>query len=667
MRLGSVRFLVCLLLALVAGASFADNGSVQLMTVPAITVADGRSTVTVSAYVRRPSGQSVPDGTQVLFQSTLGEIKDSALVTTVSGVARVILRTGTVAGTAKITASALGIGAVTTMDIEFLSDRSLLSSANEYVEIVAPGYMTFAMDQRIVGAAGVRHGAKLRYREIVIEADDLQLNIPAYEVRAKKAHLKMGKVDQDFDELNLKLVLRKGVGMTTLAPTVPVTATMVGEIPWFIPTHARFGLAAIGTGGIAPFTGAVDPTQFKFEDLSESTSMVSAKKAVVFPQKKIQFQRANVIVGGVTVLKMPLYELPLNSASPIVTDSIFNINNSQLNINYPYYLDLKPGVTSMLRFTTGQQYGRSSGLNNGLSLGYEMAWNHGDEFDGGLLLSGTSSGTVDFSAHQYIRFDDRTSATALFEMPGAKSAFGSLNFNKQYNGWGLNMNGSSSRTLSGNRFDNNQFTFFAEKDPMKVGKFLRYSYGLTASASNSTTSLQNRSQSVIGLTNRLQLVPVKLGPSSQLNSYFTVTEQTGHNSIKGTAFAGDVTLSRQFGSLASAIISYDYFQNGFSSGLTGRHQLSLSGSLHQGNFGSTISASRALDIDKISLFADLGYQLGNLWRLSYSYTLDRYIGNTYADYTAALGYRIGFREIGLTFSGRTRRFGIQLLGAGLGH
>lgn len=668
MRKRSLTILISMALLTLVGACFADNGSVQLTTLPAITVADGRSTVTVSAYVRRPSGQPVPDGTQVLFTTSLGEIKDNAIVTTSNGVARVILQTGLTPGTAKITASALGIAAVTTTEIEFLSDRSLLSSANEYVEIVAPGYMLFAMDQRIIGAAGPGHGVKLRYREIEIEADDLQLNISAYEVRAKKAHLKMGKVSQDFDELSLHLTTRKGIGTTTIVPKLPIVVYTQGKLPMVDSTHARFGLAEIGSGGTKPFLGQFDSGQFRFEDLSDSTSMVSAKKAVVFPQKKIQFQKASVMVGGVNVLKMPLYELPLNTASPIITDNIFNVNNSQININYPYYLTLKPGVTSDLRFLTGAQYGRSSGVDHGLSLAYDLNWNRGDEFDGGFTLAATSNRTWDLSAHQYIRLDDRTSATALLEMPQGRSAYESLNFNKQLKGWGFGLNQSVSHALVGNRFDSNQLTLNAVTDARRVGKLpFRWYTGLTANASVSSTSLQRQSQSMAGLTTGLQLIPRKIDRSSQLYGSFRVTEQTGHNVMKGLAYQGNATLSRQFGSAASAVISYDYYQNGFTSGLTGRQQLSLSGGYHQGNFASTLSATRALDVDRLSLFADLGYQLTSLWRLSYSYTLDRYIGNTYADFTAAIGYRIGFREVGLTYSGRTHHFGIQLLGTGMGY
>lgn len=669
MGMRRMKLLVGLVLLLAASLGFADNGTVQLTTLPTITVADGRSTVTVSAYVRRTSGQPVPDGTQVLFSTSLGTIKDASLVQTANGVARVVLQTGTIPGTAKITATALGTGAINTVDLEFLSDRALLSTAKEYVEIVAAGYMSYSLDQKVLGAAGINHGAKLRYREIEIDADDLQLNIPAYEVRAKKAHLKMGKVNQNFDELNLKLTSRKGVGTTTVTPASPIVASAVGQVPWFEATHDYFGLANIRSGGISPFSETFDPTQFTFLDLSDSTSLILAKKAVVFPQKEIQFQRAEILVGGVKVLKLPLYEQPLNTASNIATDQMFGIQNNQLLINYPYYLTLRPGQTSLFRLTTGQDYGsRGLAVNRGLALNYELGWNKGNDFDGGLTLSGTTSRTWDLSAHQYIRFDDRTSATAFFDMPEGQSYFTSLNFIKQFDGYGLSVNTSTSHTISGNRFDSNQMTMAFGSDPIKIGPLpLRTSVGVSANLNDTKTSIESRSQSSAGLYVRNQLIPYRLDRFTQFNGSFTVMEQSGRNTVSGLAFQGNAMLSRQFGNLASAILTYDYLENGFNSGLTGRHQLSFTGQLHQGNFGSNLTATKALDVDRVSLFADLSYQLARPWRLSYSYTLDRYIGNTYVDYIAALGFRIGIREVGLTFSGRTKRFGIQLLGTSFGY
>lgn len=650
-----IRCLAILLLTFLATLAFGDNGTLRLNLLPTITVADSRSTITVSAYVYRTSGQPVPDGTRVLFQTTLGTFKGDEIGETQNGVARVVLQTGSIAGTAKVTASALAFNAVSTTEIEFLADRSMLSSANEYVEIVAPGYMMFSMDQKIIGAAGPKHGAKLRYREIEIEADDLQLNVSSSEVRAKKARLKIGKQDKEFDTLYMKLPARQGTGLTTFEAEVTDEDGVTSK-------RQKLGYVDVRSSGITPVTKEVNANQFAFQDLSESTSLISADKVVVFPRKVINFHKADIMVGGVKVMKLPLFQVSLNSASPVVTDSILNLNDSQININYPYYLTLKPGQTSLFRFQTGNKYGRSSGVDRGISLDYEMNWNKGDDFDGGLAFTSIGKGNWGLSARQYIRFDDRSSGLGYLEMPAGRSLYGSLSYNRQFDGWGMNISTSGTNSLRGSQFSNQQAQFVLEKDPIKFGKWIRTSLGLNASANSSRSSLQERSQSAMGLHVRTQLVPLKLDGSTLLNANFTIGEQVGHNTVNGLTAAANLSLSKNIGKYAGILVGYDFLEDGFNSGLTGKHQLNLQGNYAQGNFDSSFSAVRALDVDRFSLFADLGYRLNNTWRLSYSYTLDRYFGNTYLDYTAAIGYRIGWRELGLTYSGRTKRFGIQLLG-----
>ncbi len=654
------KFRVFLLLTLLLLSAFAaaDNGTIRLTLLPTITVADARSTITVSAYVYRTSGASVPDGTKVMFQTTLGTFKGDQIAETQNGVARVILQTGSTAGTAKITASAFAFNAVSTSEIEFLSDRSMLSSANEYVEIVAPGYMMFSMDQKIIGAAGKSGGAKLRYREIEISADDLQLNANTSEVKAKKAHLKIGKLERDFDSLYIKLPARQGIGLTTYE------AEVVGE-DGTKEKRQKFGFVSVRTTGVDPVSTEVDANQFRFEDLSESTSLISADKVVVFPHKMVNFNQAQIMVGGVKVMKLPLFQVSLNSASPVVTDSIFNLNDSQININYPYYLTLKPGQTSLLRFSTGNKYGRSSGVDRGIALDYELNWNKGDDFDGGLALTSIGKGNWGLSARQYVKFDDRSSGLAFLEMPAARSLYGSLSYNRQFDGWGLNWSANGTNSLRGSAFSNQQTQLIVEKDPIKFGKYLRTSFGFNASANMSRSSISSRSQTALGVHYRTQLIPQKLDSSTLLNSSVTIGEQIGHNNVEGLTLTANASISKSIGRYAGLLFAYDFLQTGFNSGLTGKHQLSLQGNYAQGNFSSTFSAVRAIDVDRFSLFADMGYSLSNSWRLSYSYTLDRYFGNTYLDYTAAIGYKIGWRELGLTFSGRTKRFGIQLLGTPL--
>ncbi|MEQ1934842.1 MAG: Ig-like domain-containing protein, partial [Fimbriimonadaceae bacterium] len=148
LRVGMVSMMV-----LAAAAVMAGNATIELGSFPTMSVADGRSTVTVSALIRDAGGNLVPNGTRVVFSCDRGSFRE-AVVTTQNGVARAVLQAGNVAGLAKISVSAITYQATATMDYEFVSDRSLLSSAKEYVDIVAPHDLRYSMDLKTIEASG---------------------------------------------------------------------------------------------------------------------------------------------------------------------------------------------------------------------------------------------------------------------------------------------------------------------------------------------------------------------------------------------------------------------------------------------------------------------------------------------------------------------------------
>ena len=81
-----------------------------------------------------------------------------------------------------------------------------------------------------------------------------------------------------------------------------------------------------------------------------------------------------------------------------------------------------------------------------------------------------------------------------------------------------------------------------------------------------------------------------------------------------------------------------------------------------GGLSFNFFGSRSLDVDRTTVQLDAGYRFARDWRLSYAYTFDRFFGDSFFDYNFILGYRIGYREFGLTWSHRTKRIGFQVLG-----
>lgn len=658
------RILSTLLLLLATlSVSLADTGVIRLTSYPSITVADGRSTTTVSAEIRDRNGRLVPDGTQVVFSTNLGSFNDPIAKTT-SGTARAVFSAGSVPGTAKIQASAYSFNAVSTLDLELVADRSMLSNMKEYIEVVADGYMMYSMDQRIIGAAAPNRGVSIRYRGVTIEADDAQVNVTGYEVRARKAKLKFGKIEAEFDELYFRLNHETGYGVTTVEVPSFEMHGQGSSFRFVKSTRSRYGIAEISRQGIVPPKTATPYGIFEFADLLDSTSTVSAKKALAFPKGQIQFHRAELFVGTNRVMKMPLFQVNMFSSSPLVTDQVLNVYDSQLSVNYPHYLSLKPGETSVLRLRTGERYGRNTTSLGGLFLDYEMNWNRGDDMEGGLTVTGITRKDWSIGARQHIRFDSRTVASAQLEFPAHKSMYGSANLNRQFDGFQVALNASQSRTLRGPKFESSQYTAVMEKDPTKVGNLpLRLFYGLTANYNSSSTETTTLTQNTVGARVRAQLLPVRLDPQTNLSGSLLFTRQVGTGVLSEFATFADLSLSRNFGAGASIYVTYNYADDGFTSRLTGKNSFSLSGFLEKGRTSFSIQANRSLDVDRQSYFVDSSYRISDLWRLSYQLTFDQYLGERYLEDIAMLSYRFGIREIGVTYSIREKRLGFQIFGA----
>ena len=676
----SRALVVGLALVSLCATTLAQQGT-YVNAFPSVSVADGRSTTTISATVRDSNGRLVADGTKVGFTSTLGQFRQS-IVTTSSGVARAILVAGGVPGIAQINVTALTPNAApTTLEFEFVADRKLLASAQEYIEVVTSGAMQYSNDtySKLMSASSPDRGVSVRYRDIQVEADDIQIDIPNSILRAKRAHLKFGQINQDFEQLYLRLNQRRGLGTTTFYARRYDTIAWGSHGPEFLrildngrsklaEDEKRFGLVEIAAGDLKPANQALNTPIFDFDDTSTAPSTVRARKAVIFPRKGIQFQKAEVYVGATRVMAMPLFELNMYSTnSPIVTDQFVSVANNHLAVNYPYYLSLKPGMTSLFRLRTGEQYGRSTQVNQGVFLDYELNWNHGDQMDGGMTFSGLGRNDWSLGAHQYLQLDDRSKASFQAELPGGKSIYGSASVDRQFNGFQVNVNGSTNRSLRGIAYRSTDLSLNAEKDPTKMGRIpVQLFYGLTAQ--HSSNSLLDQTLQGAGPYTRFQSLPINLSKRSTINASFSAKHLFGDQNTAGMALAGEAALTQTLSRDASVIATYNYTRDRYSDALVGSHRLSLQGYFTAGRTGLQLFATKSLDVDRLSLYGDLGYRMSSVWRLATGYTYDSYptIGNTineYLDYNFSLNYRIGWREVGLTWSRQTGHVGFQILGA----
>lgn len=647
---------------LLAQSAEAQNAAIRLDAFPSVALADGHSAISLTVEVRTSNGSRVPDGTRVVLSSSLGSIRDN-VVTTVNGVARTTLTSSSIPGTAKVTANAVGYNANSILEVEFVQNRELLSSAKEYVEIVGKGYVVYSPEKRIVGAAAKQERIHLRYRDIDLEADDLQLNVAANEVRARNADLHFGSASGRYSELYLKLSQRRGLGVTSFESTTNQYRAQPPFI-WTEPVkRMKVGVVEIKASGIVEQPGFIAPEYFKFADLNESITLIQAKKIVAYPLREIQFQNANLIVGGVSVMRLPLFLLNSQMSKPVITDQFLSVSNNQIAIDYPYYLSLKPGLTSALRLRSGTRYSSGGGAASGTFLDYEINWNKGADLDGGITFMGLARKDWGISARQYIRFDDNTSASAQLDFPANRSLLGSISVNRQLGSYQAAIHANSTNNVRGLPYRSHQVDVILEREPLRPkGAPFTVTYGLSASTSSFKTDTLARSQNRIGFRTRVQANPMAIAKGTTVNSAMTFEAMNGHNARNGISMSGIATLStRVFGS-TSLVVGYEYLNDGYNSTILGQHRITGSTYFDQGNASLFFYGAKSLDIDRFNFQGEFSYRLNRQWRLAGTYSMDRFQGSNYTNSNVVLGYRIGFREVGLSWSSRTKRIGLEFLG-----
>lgn len=656
-----LRWLWVLLVCGLVSWAFGASATVEMTSFPTMSVADGRSTVTVTALVRDVNGKLVPDGTLVVFSTDMGSFRDP-IVKTQSGVARSILQAGNLPGVAKVSASVHNYQATSTIDFEFVSDRSLLSSAKDFVEVVAPNDLQYSMDYKTIGASGADRGVVLQYKDIEVRADDLQLTVPSYEVRAKNAILKIGKDERTFGQLYFRLNNRHGLGITRYKYR-PTELQPFGNSVRFIEGEEREteGVAEVWPGNLKRPQGSVARTIFNFVEMADSTTLIHAKKATAYPHKEVQFQKADVYVGGARIMRLPLFIVSLYAQTPIVTDQMLKINDSQLAIDYPYYLSLKPGQTSLLRLSMGQNQGRSFSGNRAILLSYEYNWNKGDQMQGNAALTGIGRSDWGLNARQYWQIDETSELNLQADLPSHSSIFGGAAFTKRFDFLSLNVNANESHTLRGEDSTSRQLAVSLDSNPIPIGKIGRLGVGLTASQQSQQSFAGSYNQSAAGLRATAQMNPLYLSRDTSLTSSVTVSKLVGSNTPKGLGMFASMQLNQSFAN-GGMSLSYDFMDDGFNSEFLGHHQLSARANYIRGALSFNFLGIKSLDVDRATAQIDASFRFARDWRIAYAYTLDRYFGDSFLDYNFILGFRLGYREVGLTWSNRTKRFGFQVLG-----
>jgi hypothetical protein len=621
--------------------AYGGSGTIRLMVYPTAVVADGASSVTLTAEVRTAQGKPVPDGTQVAFSTTLGTLREG-IVPTEGGVARATLIASQLPGVALITATVLGQGLVGQAQVLMVRDASELRNATDYVQVTARHYLAYAHEQRVIAASGKERGAAVQYGFVRIEADDLQLLVDELLVKARNATLHYGPATMDFEELSFQLRIGEGYGVAE--------------------RDGRWQVMRLQGAQATPIQEPVPPTLFQFADISQSEMVIKAEQIWFYPGERIQFHRADFYIGAVRVMSLPLYSHSLWGGG-LGSDTLIGVQSGQLYLDLPYYYALKPNQVGALRLRTAQRGGRGISTARGLFLDLEHEYRFGLGKGSFTLASLTRSDwSVSWRHHQPL-----TSTTRLYlwlDSPAHQGLFASAQLAHQARHYSAGLTLSGSTFWEGSSARTLRTDLYLESTPRKVaGWSLRQSVSLNLSRSR--TILANGDtvrREGVGLRMRWTLVPLSLDSRTTLTGGLTVGRFMGRLPNAGWELLGSLGISSALGHQGAITLTYDYTQDPLGTNMLGQHRLSSSLNWAAGNhLFATAYLSRSLDRNATSLIGDLSWRLSGLWRVGTGITWQQFGDSLLRDQTYTIAYRLGFRELALSWSATTRRWSFDIL------
>ncbi len=275
----------------------AQEATIQISKFPEAVVADGSSTVTLSIQVRNRNGSNVPDGTQVVIESTLGSVRPNVL-TTKDGFAQTVLTAGQISGLARITASAVTFRATTVIEVLFAKNRAELEDDQFSVEISAPNRLTYSPERRVIRADGPGQLVLLKSRNLEILADDLQYDLRSNVIIAKRAKVTSEGKTTQFLELALNVKELTGFGVATFDAMVPNIRPAPRLFSLTFEQRRRIGPVNFAAGKITPRIEALPTGAFTFADMDGDITLVYARQATIYPTREVLFRSATVDIQG---------------------------------------------------------------------------------------------------------------------------------------------------------------------------------------------------------------------------------------------------------------------------------------------------------------------------------------------------------------------------------
>jgi hypothetical protein len=637
-QLGAAAALLVVLAALAAPAQ--QVATIELSVYPEAAVADGNSTLAVSATVRDRSGNYVPDGTEVAFSTSLGQFRDP-IVKTAGGVARATLIAGNVAGKSKVTASVVNFAAVADVEVAFVEDGTVLRKTTSYVDVTADMYLAYAVDIKLIAATGSDQGARIAYRDIVVEADDLQMWLDSMRVVAYNAKLTVGLDSITASQLSYRLRSKTGMAICEV--------------------DGQERLMTLDGLDTKPILYPPGYNEFRFQELLDSTSIILADRIVANPNREVLFRNARVYAGANKLVSMPHYAVDLTRAGGLFNDQMFGINQDGIALDLPYYFSLGPRQSNSLRLRSQHVGGRTYTTSRGTTLDWVTKYADATDYSGDFVISDMVSGRWGATLRHTQRFSDTLDGYFVLDSPRHESLYGYAQLSQQFDGFHTTLSLSGREGFRESIAEDRRAELAVETNTAPLfGRSLYHSIGFTTRYRRYEYSSGQYTRQEYGLRYRARSATARLGPAS-LSTGITLTKFWGPDAGGEVGVQGTVVSAINLTPTTTFIVNYDYNQDQFGSSILGKHRLTMQLFAALGSLETSVYLSRGLDQCYSTVFADTSLRLSPLWRVGVDYTRNDSLGWSFDDYSILLAYQLGFREIGLRWSSLDHRLGVELL------
>jgi hypothetical protein len=654
---------VCLVLSTLLTLSAATALAAGLPTIKlrvnrSAILNDGRDVSEIVADVRDSTGNFVPNGTTVRFDTSLGGFQPgmspNATASTQSGQARVRF-VGQQKGTATIRASMQG-AVSEPAEVVLTDDPTETFQGNAYIDLTGTKSLLYSANERVLEATGRKKleedkglpGAILTYRNIEIAADTIQLSCTDNVVRA------IGHV----------VVSRGGKRLRCLRLNFPLTGKEGFAV---VETDKRIVPVKVKTSDLSttPATTGISPVIFQMADTAAAPQLIEASQIRLFPGEKLQFKRPKFYTDGQKLVSMPFYSLPLYSTQ-LFTDQFVSVGSQGLGVDLPFYYDLSAGSTGIFHVRNGERSGRSSfSTRPGWSLDMVQQYNStgtARRYTGEVALTGLSRTDWGFNWNHSQEFNSDTRASFNLDLPQHRAIFGSTNLNRDFGPLHAGLNLSGNRSLSGYQSSGTEADAYLETTPKKFGKTgYMVAYGATASQTHNKNAGFASSIASEGIQTRFYSKPLTLGRATTITNYITVGHTWTDQGRSGPSLLSTITASHTFSGGANLQMTYDFVQSPAALINSGKHRLSTNFAMSSGaRWNIYFYNSMLLDANVSTTITDFNFAVAPRWRLTLSATLQRFAGSQFRDYQFGFARTLGGRDFVLSYSTYSHRIFFDL-------